>query len=150
MRAHACALHTLTLTHPQTTRRSYIFGGNEGAQSLEMTTPVLTRSDGASGPVTMAFPMQRRLGADPSALPTPIERTVTRAALPAAIRAAARFSGVATDADAAAVERTLRSALLADGLVLMPGFELARYNDPSTPGPFRRNEVLIQLQDFTM
>jgi hypothetical protein len=98
----------------------------------------------------MSFPMQRSLGDAPAALPAPVERTVTRGAVPAAVRAAARFAGVASDADAAAAERALRAALLADGHTPKGGFELARYNDPSTPGPFRRNEVLIELEGFTM
>jgi hypothetical protein len=98
----------------------------------------------------MSFPMQRSLGSDPSALPTPVERTVVREAVAGRVVAAARFAGVATDADAARAERALRSALLGDGHNAAEGYELARYNDPSTPGPLRRNEILITLQGFEM
>lgn len=38
----------------------------------------------------------------------------------------------------------------APGLKPKAGFSLARYNDPSTPGPFRRNEVLIELEGFAL
>ena len=45
-------------------------------------------------------------------------------------------------------ERALRNFLLRDGLNPCPGYVLARYNDPSTPPAVRRNEVLIELQDY--
>ena len=95
----------------------------------------------------MAFPIERRWGADPNALPAPLERTVQRAAVEGAVRAAASFAGIASDADAAAQEARLRAALLRDGLVPRPGFQLARYNDPGTPPWARRNEVLIDLEN---
>lgn len=40
----------------------------------------------------------------------------------------------------------MRSALLRDGLVPKAGFTCARYNDPLTLPPFRRNEVLIEIE----
>lgn len=47
-----------------------------------------------------------------------------------------------------------RESLRRDGLLglVPPGaaWSLARYNDPSTPGPFRRNEVLLPLTDVDM
>jgi hypothetical protein len=50
----------------------------------------------------------------------------------------------------AETEKALRAALLRDGLRPRAGYELAQYNEPLTPGPFRRNEVLIELEDFAM
>lgn len=47
-------------------------------------------------------------------------------------------------------ERLLRGALLVDGLKPESGYKLARYNDPFTLPPFRRNEVLIRLEEFEM
>lgn len=32
-----------------------------------------------------------------------------------------------------------------DGSSCGPGYSLARYNDPSTPAPLRRNELLVPL-----
>ncbi len=45
-------------------------------------------------------------------------------------------------------ERQLRDLLIRDGLRAAAGYQLARYNDPSTPPMVRRNEVLIRLDDF--
>lgn len=47
-------------------------------------------------------------------------------------------------------ERRLRAALLLDGLKPEEGYSLARYNDPLTPPPIRRNEVLIKLEGFEL
>lgn len=47
-------------------------------------------------------------------------------------------------------ERRLRGALLVDGLKAMPGYQLCRYNDPFTLPFVRRNEVLIELEDFSL
>jgi hypothetical protein len=131
----------------------YIFGGNADKASMAMTTPVFTTVAPPAAPgdappsITMAFPIERRWGADPTALPAPLERTVQRATVEGAVRAAASFAGFASDEDAAAQEARLRSALLRDGLRPRPGFQLARYNDPGTPPWARRNEILIDLDD---
>jgi SOUL heme-binding protein len=47
-------------------------------------------------------------------------------------------------------ERRLRAALLLDGLKPEEGYRLARYNDPFTPPPIRRNEILIKLESFDL
>lgn len=47
-------------------------------------------------------------------------------------------------------ERRLRAALLLDGLKPLPGYRLARYNDPFTLPAVRRNEILIKLEDFKL
>ena len=52
-----------------------------------------------------------------------------------------------SSAQVRAAERRLRGALLLDGLEPAEGWLLARYNDPFTPLPLRRNEVLITLPD---
>ena len=46
-------------------------------------------------------------------------------------------------------ERQLRDLLIRDGYPPIPGYQLARYKDPSTPPSLRRNEVLIFLDNFT-
>ena len=47
-------------------------------------------------------------------------------------------------------ERRLRGALLVDGLKAMPGYQLCRYNDPFTLPFVRRNEVLIELEEYSL
>lgn len=46
--------------------------------------------------------------------------------------------------------RSLRGALLLDGVKAEDGYKLARYNDPFTPPFLRRNEVLIRLDNYQL
>ena len=66
--------------------------------------------------------------------------------------AALRFPGLPSDAEVLAAERRLRAALDRDGFGgsnVAPGWRLARYNEPYVPGPLRRNEVLVDLVEFS-
>ena len=47
-------------------------------------------------------------------------------------------------------QEELRTKLLSAGLKAREGYVTARYNDPSVDARFRRNEVLIELQDFQL
>lgn len=61
------------------------------------------------------------------------------------------FSGMADAERSGSEAERLRAALCADGLTPDGGdWTLARYNDPSTPAAFRRNEILIPLKDFKL
>jgi hypothetical protein len=65
--------------------------------------------------------------------------------MPARRVAAIRFSGRTTDAVLAQREAELRAWMAARGLDAAAAPVFAYYNDPFTPGPLRRNEVLIDL-----
>ena len=59
------------------------------------------------------------------------------------------FSGKANQQQAKAQLSKLQAALARDKiLVASDDWLLARYNDPSTKGPFRRNEVMVPVKDF--
>lgn len=75
---------------------------------------------------------------------------VTRKTQEAGIVAAASFGGIPLDFEVTEAERTLRAALLLDGLKAQDDYQLARYNDPFTLPFLRRNEVLIRLEDFEL
>jgi SOUL heme-binding protein len=61
-------------------------------------------------------------------------------------RAAIRFSGIATDALIATHETMLRERLAARNLSILGVVTYAYYNDPFTPGPLRRNEVMFDVK----
>ncbi|KAK3233415.1 hypothetical protein CYMTET_56289 [Cymbomonas tetramitiformis] len=61
-----------------------------------------------------------------------------------------KFNGVATTELAAAKDAEIRAAVQRCGLKYKPGYCLARYNDPSTPAFFRKNEILIELEEFVL
>jgi hypothetical protein len=86
--------------------------------------------------------------ADVDTLPRPNNINVTNKQQEGRFVAAVRFSGWPLDFEVEAAERQLRTALLRDGLQPSAGYTLARYNEPLVPPFLRRNEVLIDLQDF--
>ncbi|MEM1376266.1 MAG: heme-binding protein, partial [Pseudomonadota bacterium] len=81
-------------------------------------------------------------------LPSPADRSVTLHEIEPSRRAAIRFSGVANDNLIAEQESKLRDWLAERG-VDVAGSEptYAYYNDPMTPGPLRRNEVMFILEN---
>ncbi|EFJ39895.1 hypothetical protein VOLCADRAFT_84753 [Volvox carteri f. nagariensis] len=127
---------------------SYLFGSNRAQLAMEMTTPVFNEvQPETNSSVAMKFVMESRYS-DVSALPAPLDPRIGRKREEGRYAAAIRFSGWPLDYEVVQNERLLRDLLLRDGLRPAPGYQLARYNDPSTPPMLRRNEVLIRLDDF--
>ena len=75
---------------------------------------------------------------------------VTRKMQQGGIVAATSFGGIPLDFEVTEAERKLRAALLLDGHKGQKGYQLARYNDPFTLPFLRRNEVLIEVEDFEL
>jgi len=65
--------------------------------------------------------------------------------IPARRIASVRFSGRTTDAAIAEQQQRLRTWMAKQGLTPADGPVYAYYNDPFTPGPLRRNEIMIPL-----
>ena len=120
----------------------YIFNDDRPEGGIEMTAPVLM-APAAPGRTAMAFVMPERF--TPSTLPTPKDPNIAIDTTPARRVAAIRFSGWADDEDLAEKEAELRAWLAAEGLTAAEKAEWAFYNPPWTLGPWRRNEVLIEL-----
>ena len=133
---------------------NYIFAKNRSGDSISMTTPVTQTRE----TIAMTAPVIQTPSADGTWLvrfimpETYTLETLPRAGsddvrllqVPPTRRAAIRFSGVATDASIATHEKTLREWLAARNIVVgVPTY--AYYNDPFTPGPLRRNEVLFDV-----
>lgn len=122
----------------------YIFGKNVGQQKMAMTTPVYSSEESMSfylGPA-----------AEPTTAPAPLDPEIRVTEMPGGVFAVATFSGVGDEVTSAAVAEQLRLDVASDGLRFdsHSPWTLARYNDPGTPPPFRRNEVLLPLQDFKL
>ena len=126
----------------------YIF--SEAKQ--DMTTPVFTSPEAAedtTAGVEMQFVVEDGTAEGGVA---PSNPAVTTRRLDVGCVAARRFSGVVTDGDVARETKSLLAALDADGVAHAPEDKVfcAQYNEPSTPGPARRNEVLVPLIDFSL
>lgn len=139
----------------------YIFAKRGGGDSIAMTAPVTQERR----PIAMTAPVtQERSGESPDGsswrvrfimpsaytlemLPRPADADVAINVVPSARRAAIRFSGVATDELVAAKEHRLREWLTGRGFSSDGPATYAYYNAPFTPGPMRRNEIWIGMQD---
>lgn len=119
----------------------YIFDDARPEGEIEMTTPVLMTSK--DDKTSMRFVMPQRLKVDD--LPAPRNAKISIDTVPARRVAAIGFSGWADDDDLIEKERELRAWLADNGLTAVGRAEWAFYNPPWTLGPWRRNEVLIEI-----
>lgn len=138
----------------------YIFGGNQGRAKIAMTAPVaqapagpargekiamtapVAQAPAAPGRWTVQFMMPAAYRLED--LPRPNDPDVRFRTEPARRMAVVRFSGMAGDASYAARSRELETWMAAQGLAARGKPVLAQYDPPWIPGPFRRNEVLIE------
>jgi hypothetical protein len=134
----------------------YISGNNASAQKVEMTAPVLEERP---VPIAMTAPVLQETGSEihtvafiapggytPDTIPVPKDPRVRIREVPAHKVAALRFGGWA---DAEKVRRKtseLEKMLERDGRTVLSPFRSAQYNPPWTPPPFRRNEILVEIE----
>ncbi len=127
---------------------SYISGANESKQKIEMTTPVFMENGDADSSVQMGFVMPKEVA---TKIPKPTSEQVDVRKRAGGKFAVVRFSGQLTSKLAKESEASLRAWMQTKGLVAddsaeARGVETAGYDPPFTPGPLRRNEVLIRLK----
>lgn len=138
----------------------YIFAKEREGERIAMTAPVVQQRQGAI-PMTAPVTQSRLADGDWSVrfimpasytldqLPAPAsaggESQVRLTQIPARRTAVVRFSGRTPDTVLADQERALREWMADRGLQPAAPPVYAYYNDPFTPGPLRRNEVLIDL-----
>ena len=122
----------------------YISGANEQEQKVAMTTPVFMEpeADGTQG--QMGFVIPKNVAEQ--RVPEPTSEQVQILKRAGGRFAVIRFAGRMNRESVAKAEEQLRTWMNKKGLVGEPDAELAGYDPPWTPGPFRRNEVLIRLK----
>jgi len=140
----------------------YIFGGNQsrdeaGAEEIAMTTPVI---QSASQRIAMTSPVTQEVSEDGvwrvafimpaqwtmATLPVPDNAEVRLVEIPARRMAAIRFSGRARDSELAEKQAELLEFLAANAYRVIGEPQYAYYNPPWTLGPFRRNEVMVEVE----
>ncbi|UWG46987.1 SOUL heme-binding protein [Halanaeroarchaeum sp. HSR-CO] len=137
----------------------YISGANErtasiamtapvatnGGETLSMTAPVRSGSDGDGDTYRMAFylPEEYRL----ETAPAPTDPTVRLVGEPPRRLAVTRFSWYAPGWRVERRERSLLTTLDDAGVETRGEPFLLRYNDPWTPPFLRRNEVAVEVID---
>lgn len=122
----------------------YISGNNESSQKIEMTTPVFMEDGSGETQGQMGFVLPQEVAE--SGAPAPRAENVTIRTRTGGRFAVIRFSGVMDAEDAEEQEAKLREWLAARNLECEETAERAGYDAPFTPGPLRRNEVLIRLK----
>lgn len=122
----------------------YISGANEEQQKVAMTTPVFMEpeADGAQG--QMGFVIPKNVAEQ--RVPEPTSEQVQILKRVGGRFAVIRFAGRMNRESVTKAEEQLRRWISKKGLVGELDAELAGYDPPWTPGPFRRNEVLIRLK----
>ncbi len=127
----------------------YISGANQSDQKISMTTPVFMENDKADSKVQMGFVMPKEVAVEGVPAPTGPDLDVRKRE--GGRFAVLRFSGRLDAKLAKENESRLRTwmqtkGLVADDSIESSGVEAAAYDPPFTPGPLRRNEVLIRLK----
>lgn len=126
----------------------YISGANESEQKISMTTPVFMEND-ADASVQMGFVIPKDVAI--RGVPKPTGGQVDVRKRVGGRFAVVRFPGQLTSKLVKESEAKLRAwmeskSLVADDSSEASGVESAGYDPPFTPGPLRRNEVLIRLK----
>ncbi|CAI9297858.1 unnamed protein product [Lactuca saligna] len=142
----------------------YLFGKNTLNETMEMTTPVLTRktqSEGVAMDMTtpvitkklededkwkMSFVMPSKYGSN---LPLPKNCAVTIKEVPGRTVAVVAFSGFVSDEDVISRESRLRNSLKNDSQYKVKSgasVEVAQYNPPFTLPFTRRNEISLEVE----
>ncbi|PIA65428.1 hypothetical protein AQUCO_00100726v1 [Aquilegia coerulea] len=106
----------------------YIFGKNSRAEKIPMTTPVFTQAfdDQSKIAIQIVLPKEKDL----NSLPDPNQETLGLRTVEGGIAAVLKFSGKPEEDVVREKEKSLRSALIRDGLKPKEGCMFARYNDP--------------------
>ncbi|MEM8668087.1 MAG: heme-binding protein [Planctomycetota bacterium] len=123
----------------------FISGANEQEQKIAMTTPVFMEGGAGESTVSMGFVMPRDVAS--SGVPEPNGQGVEIRQRDGGRFAVVRFAGWLSSDTAEAKELELRDWMKTQGIEGEALAEAAGYDPPFTPGPLRRNEVLVRLSD---
>lgn len=122
----------------------YISGENEGERKIEMTTPVFMPASEGGEPGEMQFVVPAAVAE--AGAPAPTDPSLKLKTMAGGRYAVIRYRGVARAEDRKARLEELRGEIAARGLEAAGEPVHAGYDPPWTPGPMRRNEVLIRVK----
>lgn len=122
----------------------YISGANDADRKVAMTTPVFMQPAVDDVPGQMGFVIPKKTVEQ--RIPEPAGDSVQIQERTGGPFAVIRFNGRLTSDSLKKAEGRLRNWMVSKELVGDANAESAGYDPPWTPGPLRRNEVLIRLQ----
>ena len=122
---------------------NYIFGGNAEEQKISMTAPVIsTMPNQESVDVLFVMPQSYSL----QTLPEPNLSNVELHKEDWSDVAVYRFGGWATEDRVIEIQEKLQDILDERGIRTMGKWRVAQFNPPMIPPPFRKNELMVQIQ----
>ena len=122
----------------------YISGENNAKQKIAMTTPVFMEASNEERAGQMAFVLPKEVAA--KSPPDPTSEAVGVEKRAPGKYAVIRFTGRMDEESISKAETKLRDWMEANDLVGSDAAEFAGSDPPWTPGPLRRNEVLIRIK----
>lgn len=127
----------------------YISGGNEAKQKVAMTTPVFmepqseSETEGEQAGGQMGFVIPKVVAQ--TSIPNPANDQVKVLKRPGGTFAVIRFAGQINLETRQKQQALLEAWIEKRGLSSGGESEIAGYDPPWTPGPLRRNEILIRI-----
>ena len=123
----------------------YISGKNVEGEKVAMTTPVFMENGSEKDPRKMGFVVPRSVAQEGA--PEPSSKDVEILKRPSGRYAVIQFSGRSDEKLSSEKEGLLRRWMKEKGLLAVERAEIAGYDPPWTPGPLRKNEVLIRVEE---
>ncbi|QDT51775.1 SOUL heme-binding protein [Symmachiella dynata] len=122
----------------------YISGANDNEQKVAMTTPVFMEPQSDENLGQMGFVLPKDVSE--VRVPEPSDEGVEIEKRAGGKFAVIRFAGRMNSETIEKATKDLQQWMDSRGFVAAGEAELAGYDPPWTPGPLRRNEILIRLQ----
>ena len=120
---------------------NYISGENKNSEKIAMTIPVTqTKKDGE---LFMQFYLPSKFNKETTPIPTNPDLEITT--IPEGYFAVIKFSGRSSDKNFEKHNKILKQKLLEDKISIKGLAIKASYNSPFTLPPFRRNEVMFNV-----
>lgn len=121
----------------------YISGGNEPKQKIAMTTPVFMEPKSEASEGQMGFVIPKDVAS--TTIPAPDSDQVELTRRPGGKFALIRFAGQVNEEVSRKRLSELETWIAKQGLKVIGEPEVAAYDPPWTPGPLRRNEILLRV-----
>ena len=121
----------------------YITGANEEKAKVAMTTPVFMEREASDTNGQMGFVIPKKVAEE--GIPSPAREDVHIKKREGGTFAVIRFAGRIDGDSISDAEDRLRAWIDENALRSLGDVEIAGYDPPWTPGPLRRNELLLRL-----
>jgi hypothetical protein len=122
----------------------YIRGANDRQKKISMTVPVFMKAESRDKDGQMGFLIPAEVSQQYTPEPSSENVEIRRRA--GGVFAVIRFAGRMNGNSVSQAEYKLRDWINEKGLLADGEAEFAGYDPPWTPGPLRRNEILIRLK----